>query len=152
MNLRIFVTVAAVLAGAACAPARPQAAETEAVKQVIADYYDTFFRSLDREKYRSLLTDDYRLLENGEILDIEGDMALMPDPDSGYTRSDVFDFRSVHVHDDTAYAVYVLRSNMTDRTNGPRSREWLESAILRRAGSRWRVALLHSTRIVGPAG
>jgi ketosteroid isomerase-like protein len=150
MNRTVFITVAAMLVGAACAPGRPPTEEAEAVKQVIAEYYDTFFRSLDKEKYRSLLTDDYRLLEDGEILDTEGDIASMPHADSGYTRSDVFDFRSVQVHDDTAYAVYFLRSSMTDKKNGPSNREWLESAILRRAGGGWRIALLHSTRIVKP--
>jgi hypothetical protein len=32
----------------------------------------------ETKKYRSLLTEDYLLLENGELLDIEGDIALMP--------------------------------------------------------------------------
>lgn len=103
--------------------------------------------SLDKQKYRALLTDDYLLLENGELLDIEGDIALMPAPESGYKRIDSFDFRSVKVHGDTAYAVYFLKSEITDNKNGTRNREWLESAILRRAKRGWRMALLHSTRI-----
>jgi ketosteroid isomerase-like protein len=90
------------------------------------------------------------LLENGELLDIEGDIALMPSPESGYKRTDAFDFRSVKVHGDTAYAVYFLKSEITDKKNGNRHRQWLESAILRRGGNGWRMALLHSTRIVKP--
>jgi ketosteroid isomerase-like protein len=118
-----------------------------AVKQTVKDVYSIFSVSLDKQKYRALLTDDYLLLENGELLDIEGDIALMPAPDSGYKRTDAFDFRSVKVHGDTAYAVYFLKSEITDKKNGTRNREWLESAILRRARKGWRVALLHSTRI-----
>jgi hypothetical protein len=35
---------------------------------------------------------------------------------------------------------------------GTRNREWLESTILRRTGTGWRMALLHSTRITKPGG
>jgi hypothetical protein len=31
------------------------------------------------------------LLEQGKLLDIEGDLALMPTPESGYKRADAFD-------------------------------------------------------------
>jgi len=98
-----------------------------------------------------LLTDDYVLLENGELLDIAGDLALMPAPGAGYRRTDAFDFRAVRVRGDMAYAVYFLASEITD-LKGARHREWLESVILRRAGNGWRVALLHSTRTPTPAG
>jgi len=121
-----------------------------AVKQAVKDVYSIFSVSLDKQKYRSLLTEDYLLLENGELLDIEGDIALMPAPESGYKRTDAFDFRLVQVHGGTAYAVYFLKSEITDKKVGTRNREWLESAILRRAGKGWRMALLHSTRIVKP--
>lgn len=121
-----------------------------AVKQAVKDVYSIFSVSLDKQKYRSLLTEDYLLLENGELLDIEGDIALMPAPESGYKRTDAFDFRLVKVHGDIAYAVYFLKSEITDKKNGTRNREWLESAILRRLRKGWRIALLHSTRISKP--
>jgi len=150
MGRRHVVVAAALLMGGACRGIRHAVADEELVKKVITDYYDLFYRSLDEQKYRALLTDDYLLLENGEIFDADGDIASMPKPEDGYKRSDAFDFRSVHVHDDTAYAVYFLRSDVIDKKEGARSLEWLESAILRRTGNNWRVAVLHSTRIVKP--
>lgn len=120
--------------------------DTSAVKQAIRNDYSVFYQDRDQQKYRSLLTDDYLLLENGDILDIEGDIALMPSPDSEYERTDEFDFRSVKIHGDIAYAVYLLKSDISDKKNGRRKREFLESAILRRIDGQWRVALLHSTR------
>ena len=119
--------------------------DVEAVKKTVRSYYSVFYTEFDRRKYRALLTDDYLLLENGDILDADADIALMPAPDSGYRRTDAFDFRAVRVHGDSAYAVYILKSDIKDQ-KGTRRREWLESSILRRAGSGWRVALLHSTR------
>ena len=150
MKRREFISGTGVLIGAACAPSVLAADDAAAVKQAVKDVYSIFYVSLDKQKYRSLLTEDYLLLENGELLDIEGDIALMPAPESGYKRTDAFDFRSVKIHGDTAYAVYFLKSEITDKKDGTRKREWLESAILRRSGAGWRMALLHSTKIVKP--
>ncbi|HSB09887.1 MAG TPA: DUF4440 domain-containing protein [Blastocatellia bacterium] len=151
MKRREFIAGTGILIGAARTPS-VSADDAAAVKQAIKDIYSVFYVSLDKQKYRSLLTEDYLLLENGEILDIEGDIALMPSPDSGYKRADTFDFRSVKVQGNIAYVVYFLKSEIKDKKNGTRNREWLESAILRRSGKGWRMALLHSTRIVKPGG
>jgi ketosteroid isomerase-like protein len=113
-----------------------------------SDFYAVFYKERDKQKYRSLLTDDYLLLENGELMDADGDLALMPTPEDQYTRKDEFDFRHVKVSGDSAYAVYVLNSDMQDKKHGARSGAWLESAVLRRVDGRWRVAVLHSTRIM----
>lgn len=150
MKRREFIAGTGMLIGTAYVPSVSTADDETAVKQAVKDVYSIFYVSLDKQKYRSLLTEDYLLLENGELLDIEGDIALMPGPESGYKRTDAFDFRSVKVYGDTAYAVYFLKSEITDKKDGNRNREWLESAILRRSGAGWRMALLHSTKIVKP--
>ena len=124
--------------------------EAAAIKQAVKNVYWVFYVDQDKQKYRALLTDDYLLFENGEILNIEGDIGLMPSPDSGYKRTDTFDFHSVKVEANIAYAIYFLKSEITDKKNGTRNREWLESAIFRRSGKRWLMALLHSTRIMKP--
>lgn len=107
---------------------------------------------VDRDYYRSFMTDDYLLLENGDLLDIEGDMALLGALAQDHVRTDRFDFRYIHVDGDDAYAVYFLESDMNDSKHGPRSRRWLESAIFRRENNQWRAAVLHSTRINPPSG
>jgi len=149
MNRRRFIAAAALVTGTACQGTQP--ADAQAAKQVIADYYDLFYRRLDERGYRALLTDDYLLLENGEIFDANGDIASMPKAGDGYTRSDAFDFRTVRMLGDTAYVIYFLRSAVVEKTEAARNLEWLESAVLRRSGGRWKVALLHSTRVVKPS-
>ena len=152
MKRRQFIlTGTGAIAGALMAPTAARAAEEESVKQFVRDDYFTFYVLMDREKYRAMLSDDYLLLEQGEILDIAGDMELMPPPDIDYKRKDAFEFHSVKIHDDTAWAVYTLRSDITDKKNGPRHREFLESMILRRSGTGWLAALLHSTLVPEPA-
>jgi hypothetical protein len=150
MKRREFIAGTGMLIGSACAPSVLAADDDAAVKQAVEDFYSVYYVNLDKKKYRSLLTEDYLLLENGQIMDADADIALMPAPDDGYKRIDKFDFRSVKLHGGIAYAVYFLKSEITDKKNGARSREYLESAILQRSGKRWRVALLHSTKIVKP--
>jgi ketosteroid isomerase-like protein len=150
MQRRHFLAGSGALIASVSTPHLPAADDEAAVKEAIKNDYAVFSEGRDKKKYRSLLTDDYLLLENGELLDIEGDIALMHQPDPGYKRTDAFDFRSVKVHGDFAYVVYSLQSEITDSKNGTRNRRWLESAILRRSGQSWLIALLHSTRIAQP--
>ena len=152
MRRRDFVAGTGLLLGAVILPGAAGAHEAAAddatsVKRLIEDYYSVFFTILDKPRYRSLLTEDYRLLEDGEILDVEGDIAFMPRPEDDYKRIDTFDFRSVKVHGDIAFAVYFLKSAITDKKDGALTARYLESAILRRNDRVWRMALLHSTRI-----
>ena len=147
MKRRTFIAASGMLAAAACVPEILAADDAESVKKFIEDWYFTYYVKLDKGKYRGTLTDDYLLLENGEILDAAGDIALIPSPDDEYKRTDVFDFRSVKIDRDIAYAIYFLKSDINDKKKGPRHVEFLESAILRRSGNSWRVALLHSTRL-----
>lgn len=150
MERREFVAGAGVLLANGHLPHEGSADDAAAVRKTVADVYAAY-SGFDQQKYRALLTGDYLLLEDGKLLDIDGDVAMMATPDSAHQRTDVFDFRFVKVQDDVAYAVYFLKSEIRD-PKGTRNREWLESAILRRAGTGWRMALLHSTRITKPGG
>ena len=124
--------------------------DEEAVKQSVKNYYYLYFVKMDPNAYRSILTEDYQFLENGELFDADGDIAFMPKPESGYKRTDTFDFRYIKIDGDIAYAVYFLKSDITDKVNGAIHKEYLESTILRRSGGDWKIALLHSTKITKP--
>jgi ketosteroid isomerase-like protein len=150
--------VIALLVAAACSvatllapPAALASGDAAAIQAAIQENYAAY-SGFDETRYRATTTDDYLLLEHGELIDREGDVASMAKPGTGFRRTDHFDFSHVKVVGDTAYAVYTLRSEIYDDERGERDREWLESAILRREGGRWKVALLHSTRVSHPAG
>jgi len=139
----------ALIPAAARAASPAQAAE---LKQRIIEWYRAFGNPrVDRTYYRSFMTDDYFLLENGELLDVAGDMAMLSSLPANHVRTDKFDFRHIWVDGDVAYLVYFLESEMNDSKSGPRSKRWLESAVLRRIDGQWRAAVLHSTRINPPA-
>jgi hypothetical protein len=149
MKRRQFIKASALLITASVAPNSLPAADDESsrLKQAILDYYNVYYSDRDKNKYRALLSRDYLLLENGEIFDAEKDISLMPTPDSDYQRKDSFDFRTVSSRENDAYAVYFLKSDIKDKKDGSRTRQWLESVILRREQGQWRIALLHSTSI-----
>ncbi len=138
---------------AAASPLGPAFASDEpaAVQAAIRENYAAY-SSFDEPRYRKTTTNDFVLLEHGELLDREADASTMPKPGTGFTRTDHFYFHSVRIQGDVAYAVYVLKSDIYDDARGARSREWLESAILRREGASWKMALLHSTRVSHPSG
>lgn len=151
MKPREILKIAAALIVIACFPGVGSADGVADVQQAIKDNYATY-SGFDEQKYRATTTDDFVLLEHGELIDREGDVANMAKPGTGHRRTDEFDFRSVTIEGNIAYAVYVLRSEIYDDIKGARNREWLESAILRQGQGGWRMALLHSTRISTPAG
>ena len=123
--------------------------QVSAVKQFVIDWYRIYYTDLDKSAYRALLTEDYLLLENGEIFDAEKDLSLMPTPEDEYRRNDTFNFHSVKIQGDTACAVYFLKSDIRSKKLGSIQREWLESILLRRGEAKsWQVALLHSTKLV----
>ena len=158
MRRREFVAASALMFGPAIAPALAgrqsasktgsTAAEAEAVKQAIADNYE-LYRGTDFERYRATLAPDYVLLEHGELQGVADDEENMKKRPACFKRTDAFDFKSVTIEGTLAYAVYFLESEIADEKRQVQ-RRWLESAILRRSGDRWLLALLHSTRIETP--
>jgi ketosteroid isomerase-like protein len=136
-------------AGWLAAPAL--ADEVADVKTAIEGNYAAY-SSFDEVRYRSTTTDDFLLLEHGELIDREGDVASMAKTGTSFRRSDRFEFSTVKVEGDVAWAIYTLKSEIYDDKRGSRDREWLESAILRREDGQWKMALLHSTRVSHPAG
>ena len=123
-------------------------ADEESVKKMIVDWYAAYASGKDEAHYRTFLADDYVLCEHGELVDLEGDVAMLTkNRGPGFQRKDEFDFKSVTVRGDIAYTVYFLESDLDD-DKMKRHRRWLESAVLRRIDGRWRASLLHSTKIV----
>lgn len=120
--------------------------DVAAARQTIVDYYAAW-ATHDLPRYRGLCTHDYLILDNGEMSNLEQDIAyLRAHPEAWRGRTDHFDFRKVIVKRDQAYAIYFLNSEIR---NGKaiEHRRYLESAVLRRSAYGWQVFLLHSTKL-----
>lgn len=132
--------------------AAADSADAAAAKRTIVDYYAAW-AAHDVARYRSLCTPDYLILDDGEISNLDQDMAyLRAHPEAWKGRTDHFDFREVMVKGDTAYVVYFLNSDIKNG-RATEHRRYLESAVLRRSAHGWQVFLLHSTRLArAPVG
>jgi ketosteroid isomerase-like protein len=52
----------------------------------------------------------------------------------------------VHVSGEDAWIAYLNRGSISD-SSGAKDQAWLESAFLKKEGTGWRIAFLHSTRV-----
>ena len=102
----------------------------------------------DRGRLEQAFCDDFHAFENGvrvsrrELLDLMRDYHARG---RRYRWSVVSP--QVEVQGDLGIVVYVNRGSITEAPGGePLPMSWLETALLRREASGWRLAFLHSTR------
>lgn len=145
MDRRQFVTLAAIIA-ALPAGASAASGEEDAIRQRVKDLYKAFSAG-DVDHYRSFMADDYLFIADGDLTDLEGDIKEFGARPKDFRRTDVIDFKHVHVGGDAAYAVYYITAHETGSTFEPRDPRWLETMILRKTGGEWRCALIHSSRL-----
>ena len=122
--------------------------DSSAIIQLLKDDYHTMMTH-DLEKHKSNCTDDYLLIENGEIWNMEKESEwYKKDASKVYDRKDYFSFRLVNISGNTAYAVYHLQSDFTEKGKLTTKR-WNESAVFKKVYDQWKIALIHSTPIAG---
>jgi hypothetical protein len=81
------------------------------IVQLLKEDYRTM-QTHDIEKHRDLCTDNYLLSENGEILRMEDEAAFYKEEaDKVFERKNYFDFKYIGIFENTAYAVYRLKSD-----------------------------------------
>ncbi|CAN5178468.1 hypothetical protein BH09BAC3_BH09BAC3_00700 [soil metagenome] len=116
------------------------------IVQLLVDDYAAL-GSFDVEKHMNNCTSDYKLIENGEIWDLKKEVEYFKSfAARKRVRKNQFDINSVKVVDRVAYALYEVRSAITE--NGTTKKyHWAESAVFRKEDNRWKIALIHSTEI-----
>ncbi len=100
----------------------------------------------DTERMRSLVTPDFELLEVGELWDLDITLEVMSTLPPGVHRRNYFDVITSEIRGDTAWVSYWNRATFNSE-EGEGMREWLESAVLVQTGGRWKLRVLHSTRL-----
>jgi len=117
---------------------------TEIMQLLKADYKTMVTN--DIKTHRANCTDDYLLIEDGEIWNMEKEAAYYKQNEKRVIeREDHFALHYMKILDNTAYVVYNLRSDITE--NGKLSQKnWHESVIFRKVDGKWRIALIHSTK------
>ena len=100
--------------------------DTTIIIQLLKSDYGTM-RSMDLKKHMSNCTEDYLLLEAGDVWNMEQESKWYKDDANKVSdRKDNFDFKHIRIEGNFAYAVYT---------------------IFRNVNGEWKIALIHSTPI-----
>ena len=100
--------------------------------------------NVDYKKMKSLVTEDFQLLEVGEDWTID-DLINVVKP-SDYKRRNFFNVIRSEVNGNMAWVSYWNKATFS---NGEREEvvAWLESAVMVKQGDVWLIEMLHSTRV-----
>ena len=121
-----------------------QISEKAEVQQVVTRFFDALSVA-NIPLMKAEVSDDFILLENGEIwtIDTLANKISRPKPE-GYLRQNSFDFLSTKTDKNRAYVYYKNKAEISSKTRNA-TIKWLESAILRKEKGRWRMEFMHST-------
>ena len=92
-------------------------------------------------------TDDFQLLENGEIWNLDTLIAkIMPRKNANIQRVNNFNFVKTEQNSNTAWVSYF---NSAEFSLGDKKQtiKWLESAVLKKNNGKWKIQMLHSTKL-----
>ena len=131
-------------------PAFSQSADQLQVEQLIQNSFDEIFSKYDATKLTDFYTEDFLLLEHGELWDMAfirdylGKAKSNPNPP---TRTNRFEFIKTVVEGDRAWVAYHNYATISRDGTVLRELYWLESATAIRTERGWRLEMLHSTRV-----
>lgn len=117
------------------------------VQQTIRQVFDALSKR-DSVGLKNYCTSDIALFEYGQVWNLDSLIrkAITENTAIDFNRVNTFDFTGTSVDGNTAWATYNLRSDF--RSDGrERSVSWLETVVLVKQNRRWRLKVLHSTRL-----
>jgi ketosteroid isomerase-like protein len=100
----------------------------------------------DGKAMRETSTEDFQLLEHGEDWSMQKLVDAVQPKGEPYERKNFFKQIRARQQGDVAWLSYWNKAEI-HRKSGIRTVVWLESAVVVREGDRWKVQLLHSTRV-----
>lgn len=106
------------------------------------------FLKINRIKFPQYYTDDFILLEDGEVWDlkiIRDVMDKMAGMDKVPERINSFEFLEVKISGDMAWTAYHNKAVFKIEGQEVGEMNWLESATAIRTRDGWRLQMLHST-------
>lgn len=118
----------------------------------IVDLLKADYKTLERfdiQKHVANCTQDYRLIEDGEIWNLQKEIEYFKaNANRSITRKDNFSIQKLTVSGNIAYAIYILRSQISEK-NQISTKAWTESAVFHKTTGKWKIAMIHSTTIQG---
>lgn len=128
-----------------------QLSDEQLVQNLIQDSFDSLFSAFNEELILDYYTDDFLLLEQGEVWDNEFIINYFKQAKKNTpipVRTNKFEFISTTVDGDRAWVAYQNYATIIRNGQEARSIHWLESATAVRTSKGWRLDMLHSTRVI----
>lgn len=120
----------------------------EQIKELIEDSFQHIFSDLDVQALETYCTEDFLLLETGEVWDMEkmrNYVKQAAEHQSQVIRINSFDFIEIKIEGDMAGVAYHNKAEFKQGAKVLREMNWLESASAIRTTEGWKLQLLHST-------
>ncbi|WP_367390682.1 DUF4440 domain-containing protein [Lewinella sp. LCG006] len=150
------------LALSACQQATPSDPVTEpkvdeispeqAIQQLVIDAFDQVWSALDTNSLARLHTDDFLLLEHGEVWTNDSIInyqrrAMTGMLEQGYQRTNRMEFLTTEGSGNLAWTTYHNYGTWTVGQDTTGQAHWLESAVAVKTAEGWKLKMLHSTRV-----
>ena len=116
------------------------------IKKSITRFFDGL-AVFDESIMRDEVTADFQLLEDGDVWTIDSLIVVLGKVNKAdFSRTNRIDFVKVEQRDNVAWVSYF---NYAQIKIGQKefALKWLESAVLLKNKKRWKISLLHSTRL-----
>ena len=124
----------------------PSAQSAENTPFGTVQYFFAAISAFDYARMELVVTDDFQLLEDGEVWDIDTLIAAIRPSEDPYIRSNFFSLVKEESRNEIAWVSYWNRATFT--LSGDTSEAiWLESALLFKEQGEWKMQLMHSTPV-----
>lgn len=130
--------------------AQSQSKDEIEIHNLIQNSFDELFSKYDSKQIPDFYTEDFLLLEHGEIWDmafIQNYLTRAQANPNPPTRTNRFEFIQTKVEENRAWVGYWNFATITRDGQVIQELKWLESATAVKTDKGWRLDMLHSTRV-----
>ena len=121
------------------------------IKNLVIESFDEIWSKLDANNIDKYYTNDFLLLEHGEVWNIDSiknylDKAILRKPNP--ERMNTIDIIEIKIANKMAWIAYQNYATFSTDNKIIKKAHWLESATAILTENGWKLEMLHSTRIV----
>lgn len=123
--------------------------EKEIAKNLIQGAFDDLWAGVDSTKILDYHTDDFIILEHGEIWDNDRIKQFMRGQLANKERAkriNIMDYISIDKYGESMQIAYHNKANFYEQDSLVWTGGWLESALAVKTDEGWRLKMMHSTR------
>lgn len=124
--------------------------EEKAIEAAVVGFFNGL-SLLNTDTLKYYATNDFQLLEDGEVWNMDTLISKMqPMKGRNITRVNQFNFVKHSFNGKTAWASYYNTAEFAMGENRQKV-QWLESVVLENSSGRWKIQMMHSTKLKPPA-